>query len=531
MQINRIKAACYVTVCTVLLCGMNVIYQKRHVQKEDGVYDTPLVVYEEPDGPMDHLDEAFAADADFVSGLPIVVLDMNGEEPPITALFNEESMLYETQPDIEPYVEGTIRVIAGAGLNRIADKPSWESNMVIKRRGNTSMEYAKPQYLVKLRTESGQENKASLLHMGEDDEWVLNGSMSDPSMMRNYLCYKVAAGVTESAPDTQYCEVFIYRDGQYVYQGVYLLGENIKQGEHRVDVSAYKASDVYTSYIVRRDRYDEQDIMLDTPATREALSYGYLGLIYPGRNKVTKETIDYIERDISSIESVLYSDKYIEFSAYPEYIDVDSFVNYFIINEFFGNYDAGNHSTYMYKELGGKLKIGPVWDFDGAIDNYTLKEMTEEHISFYSAPWFDRLIQDESFLEKVQKQYSRLRRTILSEANIMRMIEDTQKYLRAAKQREWSRWQEAYLEPHIFALQDYRDEQGDIIVRQSDSYEQEIYRIKTVLRKHGAAIAGDLKELKKDCKWNTQDLNRNSILLAVCLAIFFIPVIYVSKEK
>ena len=67
---------------------------------------------------------------------------------------------------------------------------------------------------------------------------------------------------------------------------------------------------------------------------------------------------------------MLYSQDEALFKTYDRYIDVDSFVDYFLLNEFFGNYDAGNHSTYMYKESGGKLHIGPVWDFDQAMNNY-----------------------------------------------------------------------------------------------------------------------------------------------------------------
>ncbi len=198
----------------------------------------------------------------------------------------------------------------------------------------------------------------------------------------------------------------------YTYQGVYLIGESVKQGLDRVDISKYKATENYNSYMVRRDRYDEESIMLKTYATQNKLSTGYLGLRYPSKIYVTPKMIDYIEKDISKIEKILYSDNSSEFSTYPDYINVDSFIDYFIINEYFGNYDAGNNSTYMYKELGGKLSIGPVWDFDGAVDNFTEKPMNVKAMAFQTAPWFDRLTKDKSFVLKLQKRYAQLRRTL-----------------------------------------------------------------------------------------------------------------------
>ena len=80
----------------------------------------------------------------------------------------------------------------------------------------------------------------------------------------------------------------------YTYQGVYLLSESIKQGPNRINVSKYKASKSYNSYMVRRDRYDQEYNMHNTYATENGLSTGYLGLRYPSKYRVTKE----IERHI-----------------------------------------------------------------------------------------------------------------------------------------------------------------------------------------------------------------------------------------
>ncbi len=125
--------------------------------------------------------------------MPIVIIDTESVEPPVNTKYNEETLLYEPIKGIEPFVDGTIEVLDNSKRNQLTDMPTSKSKIKIKRRGNTSMKYAKPQYLVKLITETGQDNELSLLGMGTDNEWIINGTMTDKSMMRNYLAYRTAS--------------------------------------------------------------------------------------------------------------------------------------------------------------------------------------------------------------------------------------------------------------------------------------------------------------------------------------------------
>lgn len=508
------------------------IYNNKKIDmKSIDSYSKPVVSCSDIENdPLANLNEDFTLKSEFSSHLPVVIIDTKGKTPPISTVFNEETMLFEPIKGIEPYVDGTIRVLDSGQRNKIIDKPVSESKIKIKRRGNTSMKYAKPQYLVKLITEKGEDNEVSLLGMGADNEWVMNGTMTDKTMMRNYLCYRVAAKYLPYTPDTKYCEVIIKENDKYTYQGVYLLGESIKQGKDRVDIAKYKEKASYNSYIVRRDRYDEESIMLDTYATSKKLSGGYLGLRYPSKYNITPEMTSYIENDISKVEKILYSDSYSEFSTYTKYIDVDSFIDYFLINEFFGNYDAGNNSTYMYKDIGGKLSMGPVWDYDGAIDNYTEEPMKADVMSFQTAPWFDRLVTDKSFVLKLQKRYAKLRREYLSEENVMKTIEDIKAYLGPAQKREWVRWNELRKKQSSYELKSYEDEDGQSIYRELPNYDGEIYKLKTILRKHGNVIQKRLEILEGATKWDTDWHSRKDIILLLVIVTFCIPIAYVSKR-
>ncbi|MBU3114090.1 CotH kinase family protein [Clostridium lacusfryxellense] len=530
MTNRRITSLIVIAVSLIITLSMTIYTNKKAAVKSTNSYSEPLVSADKEDNALSSLSDDFTLKSDFSSNLPIVIIDTESIEPPVNTKFNEQTLLYEPIKDIEPFVDGTISVLDNNKRNLLTDNPTSKSKIKIKLRGNTSMKYAKPQYLVKLITETGQDNELSLLGMGTDNEWIINGTMTDKSMMRNYLAYRTASKFLSYTPDALYCEVVIKEKDAYTYQGVYLMGESVKQGLNRVDISKYKATENYNSYMVRRDRYDEEAIMLKTYATQNKLSSGYLGLRYPSKINVNPKMIDYIEKDISKIEKILYSDNSSEFSTYPYYINVDSFIDYFIINEYFGNYDAGNNSTYMYKELGGKLSIGPVWDFDGAVDNFTEKPMNVKALAVQTAPWFDRLTKDKSFVLKLQKRYAQLRRTYLSEENITNDINEIEAYIAPAQEREWARWNEIRSKQDGYALKPYRDAEGDKINREISEYDQDVFKLKTILRKHGNEIPKSLQALGQVATKETDWTSRTNLILLFVVALFCIPIIYVSRE-
>lgn len=528
MADKRVTSSILVIISALAIMAITIMRNEKEQEYKN--YQEPLKAVERTKDPMAFINENFVVDKEFSSHLPIVILDMGGEEPPITARFDELEETYITIKDVQPYVFGNIKIIDNGTENHLLDEPVTESAMRIKRRGNSSMLYDKPQYLVKLVTEKGKDKDLSILKMGEDNEWILNGSMSDKSMMRNYLSYRIASQFIPYTPNMQYCEVIIKDSNDFKYQGVYLLGENIKQGENRVAIKEYSPTDVYSSYLVRRDRFEEERIMLDTYATRRKLSYGYIGLLYPNKNKITKETQSFIENDISRIERTLYSDNINEFSRYSKYINVDSFVDYFLVNEFLGNYDAGNNSTYMYKDINSKLCIGPVWDYDGAMDNFTEVPMKPQDLAFQEKPWFDCLVTDKKFIKKLERRYARLRRNELSENTVIQMIDEIQSYIADAQVREWKRWKEQYTEGNPYSLKNYVDADGDLLYRETTEYEQEIYRLKAIVRTHGEEMAPKIALLEKSTKWDTSWHGYMGLIVLFCGAIFTIPLVYINKR-
>lgn len=504
-------------------------YHELHKDNVKDSYAAKLEPAVREEDPLIGINEDYTVNEKFTSHLPLVVLEME-EEPPIYTRQTEEEIFVPIK-GVEPYVDGTIYLYASdQGNNSLSDDPCVVSRMRIKRRGNSSMTYAKAQYMVKLVSESGEYRDIDLLGMGEEHDWILNGSLADKSMLRNYLAYSIASEIMPYTPDYKFCEVILNIDGEYKYQGVLLLGESIKQGEDRVNINKYKVGDVFNSYLARRDRYDEEGLMLNTFAREQGMAAEWIGLIYPTQHDASEDTVAYIEDDLRRIEEVLYSDDLEKFSTYTDIIDVDSFVDYFLLNEFLASYDSGNNSTYFYKNQGGKLTMGPVWDFDGTMDNYKFEPLDYDALAFQTKPWFEQLCRDNTFISKLEKRYFELRRSSFSEEHIIEEINDIVAHLGGAQEREWYRWGYIYTRDNRYNMQDYELEDGTVLVRNAKTYEEELYRIKTALKKHGDEIPAQLSILHKSAEFTTGIMNSNGVWLFLAACIFMVPLYYIARR-
>lgn len=378
--------------------------------------------------------------ADFVSHLPLVVFDVGDGEPGAEGVWDEGKGYYVPAVD-DPFVHGSLWVIDnGDGVNHLTDPPAVKKGIQMRLRGNSSLRFPKKQYLVEFLDHDGGKVKVDVLGMGAESSWVLNISWQDPSLMRNHLAYTLGKATVVETPDARYCELIRSKDGGYEYLGVYLMIESIKQGSGRVDIPKYRPNQTL-SFILRRDRYDESQITLNTYAAGSGLSDGFLGIKYPGRDKITSADVKKIEERVSAFEKAIYSKDQEAFLTYRAYVDVASFVDYFIFNELFMNYDAGFNSTYLYLDYTARLAMGPFWDFDQCLGNDTEYESNAESTAFHNAPWFRQLLRDPNFVLKLEKRYHQLRAGQLSDERLAHFIRNTTQYLGNAAQRDWNRWQ------------------------------------------------------------------------------------------
>lgn len=423
---------------------------------------------------------------EIVTHLPILSLDTHGAAVP--GLEREKE-----------FVTSALAVYdKDAGENRLTDQPVISASAKIKYRGNSSLHFDKKSYLLKLVDESGGERHEEMLGMPAHDNWILNGPFLDKTLMRNYMCMNISGEIMEYAPRVRYCE--LYLNGEY--QGVYLLMEQIARDEDRVDISKYKDGNPFTSYIIRADRGDKPSNELHNftkyvqrmPDDNEHTRYVF-NVEYPGGESLTPELVEYIEKDFSRMEKALYSydynnDQY----GYESFIDVDSFVDYFIISEFFQNYDAGLYSTYFYKDVRGKLHMGPVWDFNNACDNYMEEIHDGTGFVLQNRIWYFMLTKDQDFVERIVVRYRQLRKDVLSEENLMAYIDGTAAYLGPAVQRNFSKWGYSF-DPAKLDSYDLLKP----VERNLTSYDGAVSQLKGFLQKRGAWMDENIETLFQYC--------------------------------
>lgn len=286
-----------------------------------------------------------------------------------------------------------------------------------------------------------------------------------------------------NVPEVRYCEVFLNEE----YQGLYLLVESISRT--LTEVTRYKPnwSNGMSSYIVRLDRHDDSNIMLNNLSkySGKIINQNAINIIYPSEIDLTEEILDYINNDFSKFEKALYSYDYKE---YEKYIDVDSFVDYMILNEFFKNSDAGTHSTYLFKDIRGKIHMGPVWDFNNAMNNYVEEIYSHTGFLFQDKAWYNMLLKDERFVNKIIDRYRYLRTNYLSDQYIQNYIDKTIKYLGNSIDRNFEVWESSFTETENM-LEPYE--------RNYQSHAEALKQVKTYLNKRGKWMDENIETLKQ----------------------------------
>lgn len=282
-------------------------------------------------------------------------------------------------------------------------------NMTIRGRGNTTwIYYPKKPYAIKF----GE--KVSLFGMPKAKKWVLLANYRDRTLMRNALAFKVAFDTDlEWTPKGVFVELFL--NGTFL--GNYYLCEKIEVKENRLNINK-------NAYLLEFDtNYDEE--------------YKFRTKIkdYPVNIKNPEEPTEasfaYIRDYIDTVESILYGNK--DYLDIEEYIDFESFADYFIVYNISQNYEI-NHpkSVFMYKDLNGKLKMGPVWDFD-----YMTFNPSRLGLGCKKSLWYDKLLKNEKFVSVLKRKWNSYKEKFLGNETFIDSIAD---YIHDSNERNHSLW-------------------------------------------------------------------------------------------
>ena len=371
------------------------------------------------------------------SNLPIVIINTNNQS--IT--------------DTEVLV--TMGIIDNGPGNRNYTSNAWNNynaKTTIHIRGNTSKNYEKKSFALETRDGAGNKWDVSLLGMPADNDWALTASYADKTLIRNSLTYDLSRKMGHYSPRTRNVEVVINNE----YQGVYELMEKPKQGKNRIDVAKLTSfdntgADVTGGYILKIDRTDVAGWYSLLPGNSVTNSHFYYEYVYPKDTAITVPQMNYIKSYVDSFETATNSPDFAGPNGYRKYINSGSFIDFFIINELSKNVDAYRLSTYLYKDKiskGGKLNIGPVWDYDIAWHNCNYGNSFDPtgweyqiSDSIHPSPtWWSRFLQDSIFVNSLHCRWNALRQNILSNNSLYAYIDSSANALNEPQQRNFTEW-------------------------------------------------------------------------------------------
>ncbi len=332
------------------------------------------------------------------------------------------------------------------GLNNL-DSPyvDVQGPIGIELRGNYSASFPKQQYSFEFRDSTGEDMDVHMLDFPEEADWVLHGPYADKSLIRNHLAYTLSNRMGRYAPRTRFVEVLVDLD----YKGVYTLTEKIKRGKDRVQISKLRETDIlepeitggYILEFTPLGKVKPEDTYFTTNRGHVLIQN------YPKGDDILPIQQQWIKNYMNEFENALYGSNFADpTNGYRKYLDMDSAVDFLILTEMTKNVDSFNSSTFVHKDRGGKLKMGPIWDYDLAFGNcecWGYQDATG--YANVAGPegwtyWAPQLLKDPEFRRRYNERWDELRAGPFSDANLTALIEGSVAELEGAIQRNFVRW-------------------------------------------------------------------------------------------
>ena len=307
----------------------------------------------------------------------------------------------------------------------------------IRWRGNSTLAYKKKAYALKLDT------KAGLLGMPSDKRWDLLANYIDRTRLRNDIALEMGRRLDglDWTPKGEFVELFL----NGVHMGNYYLVEHIKVRKKRVNITEMKAGDTDLSggYLIEMsNEMDEPYQFWTNYFTRWALNTQYrlpVMVKSPEDEDMDNEKLAWLQNYINSVQSNVLSLN----AAWHDQVDMDSFVDWMLVQEITGNYEPFHpKSCYLHKDRGGKLMMGPLWDFDyGTFLNSGAGSNSSGTVVYHYSIWYGAMIQDPVFRAKVRERWPAVKAACLAVANELPDREDQSwMNLLVSIDRDWARW-------------------------------------------------------------------------------------------
>ena len=330
------------------------------------------------------------------AGLDYSLYVIYGSDIPTVHITTASGSMENVYEDIDYKESGYVTILSD-------DKIEYEGELeYIKGRGNYTWTRRKKPFNIKLK------EKANLFEMGSAKKWTLLANYLDDTMLKNKLGFDFADEIgLDFSPESVLTDVYI--DGEYI--GNYTFSESVEVRKSRVNITDLEELNEKANEGLNLEELELGGIRgekshlefgsskwVELPNTPEVITGGYLlefeldvrydeeicGFVSEYGQSVnikspkyaSREQVEYISSYYQEFEdAVLSGDGYNHLGKhYSEYIDVESFAKMYVFQEYVKNLDAGLSSFFMYKDVGGKMTVGFVWDLDSAFGRATERE-------------------------------------------------------------------------------------------------------------------------------------------------------------
>ncbi len=291
----------------------------------------------------------------------------------------------------------------------------------VRLRGNSTMGLPKKPYRIKF------DSKQSMFGLQKNKSWVLLAMYLDYSYIKDYTAFACARSLDTDVfvPNAKHIE--LYLNG--IYQGLYLLTDQVDEKTGRTDVEdedffASGSPDTTPPFLVELDEYSDQEgkenevwFKIENPdGTHQLFNVKYPE--FDDGYDYTIEQFNMIKDYITTVNNICW-DKETTRETFEQYVDISTFIDYYLVQEFMENGEINWKSIYMSKTTDGKLKMGPIWDFDWSCggpvlvsENFMGQSHSKQWLSSYN--WFMHMLEKDWFQSEVVSRWEEILPVLLN---------------------------------------------------------------------------------------------------------------------
>jgi hypothetical protein len=288
-------------------------------------------------------------------------------------------------------------------------------------------------------------SKREFLDMENDKKWLFLAEYADKTMLRNQIAFEMGyLSTLDWTTDAEFAEVFLNQN----YIGTYHITQKVEEGSDRVNIGD-------TGFLLEIDqleRLDPDDVYFQSDMF-------LINIKEPELVEGDSQYL-YISGLVNEFEQALYSNQFADpVNGYQKYIDLESFIDWYLISEITKNVDSRFFSSIYFNVIPGeKIKMGPLWDFDLAFGNVDYADPEfPEGFWIKQNPWYERLFQDPNFVRQVQERFTYFNN---NRAFLLAKVDEYAENLQYAQAENDAKWQTigVYVWPNPVVLDTYDEE-------------------------------------------------------------------------